>query len=191
MTITNKNKIVARTALEAFGGKPSVTKYWDDNNVNNVDILATIDRPYEGVTSYSSIGLSDYTIGYSVDEKDLRVEIVGACDKTFDFFPNIISSCAFNLINTKLSIYYGEIFKGVVKMYYPNSEMEHILFTSPFLWKRLKNIDFSNKKVTWLLAVPISTKEFLYAEQEGIEALEDLLEQNEIDIFDIERKSIL
>lgn len=55
MTVTKANKIIARTALEAFGGNPSVSKYWDENNVSNVDILSTIDRPYEGVTSHSTL----------------------------------------------------------------------------------------------------------------------------------------
>lgn len=191
MTVTKENKIIARTALEAFGGKPSVSKYWDENKVSSVDILSTIDRPYEGVTSYSTIGLSDYSIGYSVDEKPLRIEIVGASATIFEFFPNIVSTCAFNIINTKLPIAHGEIFKGVVRMYYPNSEMEHVLFTSPFLWEKLNSIDFLDKKVTWLLAVPISKKELLFAEEEGTEALEDLFEKKDIDIFDIRRNSVL
>mgnify|MGYP001179501563 CR=1 FL=1 len=191
MTVTKANKIIARTALEAFGGNPSVSKYWDENNVSNVDILSTIDRPYEGVTSHSTIGLSDYSIGYSVDEKPLRVEIVGAIATMFDLFPNILSTCAFNMINTKLSITHGEIFKGVIKMYYPDSEMEHVLFTSPFLWGKLNSLDLIDKKVTWLLAVPISTKELLYAEKEGTEALEDLFEEKDIDIFNISRKSVI
>ncbi|WP_026906911.1 suppressor of fused domain protein [Paucisalibacillus globulus] len=191
MTVTKDNKIVARTALEAFGGKPSVSKYWDENNVSNVDILSTKDRPYEGVTSYSTIGLSDYSIGYSIDEKPLRIEIVGASATIFEFFPNILSTCAFNIINTKLPITHGKIFKGVIRMYFPNSEMEHVLFTSPFLWEKLNSIDFIDKKVTWLLTVPISTKELLFAEKEGTEALEDLFEKKDIDIFDIKRKSVL
>ncbi len=191
MTVTKENKIIARTALEAFGGKPSVSKYWDENKVSNVDILAIKDRPCEGVTSYSTIGLSDYSIGYSVDEKPLRIEIVGASATIFEFSPNILSTCAFNIINTNLSISHGEIFKGVINVYYPDSEMEHVLFTSPFLWEKLKSVDFPDKKVTWLLAVPISTKEFLFAEKEGTEALEDLFEKKNINIFDVRRNSIL
>lgn len=76
-------------------------------------------------------------------------------------------------------------------MYYPDSEMEHVLFTSPFIWDKLKTIDFPDKKVTWLLAGPISTKEFLFAEKEGLEALETLFEKEEIDIFNVGRNSIL
>jgi antitoxin YqcF len=191
MTVTKANKIIARTALEAFGGKPSVSKYWDENNVSNVDILSSIDRPYEGVTSYSTIGLSDYSIGYSIDEKPLRVEIVGASATVFELFPNVLSTCAFNIINTKSPITHGEIFKGTVRMYYPDSEMEHVLFTSPFLWEKLISLNFIDKKVTWLLAVPISTKELLFAEREGTEALEDLFEEKDIDIFDISRNTVI
>lgn len=76
-------------------------------------------------------------------------------------------------------------------MYYPDSEMEHVLFTSPFLWEKLISLDFIDKKVTWLLAVPISTKELLFAEREGTEALEDLFEEKDIDIFDISRNSVI
>lgn len=191
MTVTKENKIIARSALEAFGGKPSVSRYWDEHNVSSVDILSTTDRPYEGVTSYSTIGLSDYPIGYSVEKKPLRIEIVGASATLFELFPNIVSTCAFNIINTKLPIAHGKVFKGVIRMYYPDSEMEHVLFTSPFLWEKLHTIDLLEKKVTWLLAVPISTKELLFAEKEGTEALEDLFEKNDIDIFDIRRDSVL
>lgn len=191
MTITKENKIIARTILGIFGGKPNVSRYWDDNYDSNIDILAALDRPFDSITSYSTIGLSDYSIGYSVEEKPLRVEIVGASASTFEFFPNILSTCAFNIINNQLPVSPGEIFSDVVKMYYPKSDMEHILFSSPFLWEELETIDFPEKKVTWLLAVPISTKEYLYADKEGTEALEDLFEQKNIDIFDLNRNSII
>ena len=102
MTVTKEDKIIARTISKVFGGKPSVSKYWDENNVSHVDILSTKDRPYEGVTSYSTIGLSDYSIGYSIDEKPLRIEILEASATIFEFFLNIVSTCAFNIINTHL-----------------------------------------------------------------------------------------
>ena len=190
MTISSENKIIARTVLEALGGKPTVSKYWDENKVSSIDLLETLNRPFDGITSYSTIGLSDYSIRYSVEEKPLRIEIVGASASMYEFFPNILTTCAFNIINTKFSISHGKIFKDVVRMYYPDNEMEHVLFSSPFLWENINTIDFPNKKVTWLLAVPISTKELLFAEQEGTEALEELFEQKDIDIFNINRNSI-
>lgn len=191
MTITNDNKIIAKNAFEIFGGKPSVSRYWDENEVSSIDIFEATDRPYENISTYSTIGLSDYSIGLSVDEIPLRIEIVGASYSTFEFYPNIISTCAFNIINTNLSIYHGTIFNDVVKMYYTRSEMEHILFMQPFLWDKHKVMNFPDKKVVWLLAVPISTKELLLAEKEGSEALEHLFVQKEINIFDITRNSVI
>lgn len=190
MAISNENKTIAKTALQAFGGKPTVAKYWDDDHNSSVDLLSTLNMPYDGITSYSTIGLSDYSIGYSVDEKPLMLEIVGANATEYDLFPNILGTCAFYVINSKVSIYPGKILQRIIKMYYSDSEMEHVLLTTPFLWD-LKTLEFQNKTVTWLLAVPISEEEFLYAEQKGTEALEELFEKKDIDIFDINRRSIL
>jgi len=186
------NRTIARTALKAFGGEPKVFEYWDENKENSIDLLFTINRPYDELTSYSTIGLSDYTIGYSVDEKPLRAEIVGACATEYEFFPNILTTCAFFIINSKFSISPGKIFEDIIPMYYPNHEMKHVLFTSPFLWEdSLMTIDFDSKKVAWLLAVPISDNEKLFAEENGTEKLKDLLEQKEIDITDLKRRSVL
>ncbi len=135
MTISNDNKMIAKTALQTFGGKPNVSKYWDDKNDSHIDLLSTINKPYEGITSYSTIGLSDYSIGYAVDAKPLRTEIVGASASKFELFLNILSTCAFYVINTKFSIYHGKIFRDIIRMYYQDSEMEHVLFTAPFYGK--------------------------------------------------------
>ena len=191
MSVSNENKIIAKAAFDAFGGKPSVTKYWDDKNESSIDILSCGDRPYNGVTSYSTIGLSSYSIGYTTDSTPLRVEIVGACASGYDCFRNILASCAFNIINTKFKCYPGAIFENVVEFYMHDSLMRHILFVSPFLWEdRLKTLNFEDKKVAWLLAVPISEEEFKYAKDKGTDALEELFEEEQIDIFNLNRKSV-
>ncbi|WGV58805.1 suppressor of fused domain protein [Brevibacillus brevis] len=192
MKIPNESKLLAKSALKAFGGNPAIHKYWDDEKIGNIDILSTTDRPCEGITSYSTIGLYMHSIGKIVDEKFLRVEIVGASATIHEEFPNILATCAFCIINSKMPIYPGKIFLDVVKMYYPDIEMKHVLFVPPFLWEdQLQTIDLQDKKVAWLLAVPISEIEYLFAEQHGSNKLEDLFEQKQIDIFDIERKSVL
>ncbi|WP_376749287.1 suppressor of fused domain protein [Anaerospora hongkongensis] len=40
------------------------------------------------------------------------------------------------------------------------------------------------------MAVPISDKEFEYAIEHGTDALENLFEEVQIDIFDLKRKSV-
>lgn len=191
MSVSNENKIIAKAAFDAFGGKPSVTKYWDDKNESSIDILSCGGRPYNGVTSHSTIGLSSYSIGYTTDSTPLRIEIVGACASGYDCFRNILASCAFNIINTKFKCYPGAIFENIVKFYMHDSLMRHILFVSPFLWEnRLKTLNFEDKKVAWLLAVPISEEEFKYAKDKGTDALEELFDEEQIDIFNLNRKSV-
>lgn len=191
MSISSENKIIAKSALQAFGGKPQVLKYWDENNVSNIDMLSTADRPYEGITSYSTIGLSDHSIEYTVDGTPLRIEIVGASASEYKLFPNVLATYAFCIINSNFLVSHGKVFRNMIKMYHPNSEMKHVLFVSPFLWEDLKTLDFPNKKVAWLLAVPISENEYIFAQEKGTDSLEELFEEKEIDIFDLERKSIL
>src|SRR5699024_8964574 len=136
MTVSEENKTIARYILQALGGQPSISKYWDDNKENNVDLLSTINRPFVGITSYSTIGLSNHPSGGDiVGEKSLRVEIIGAHATENRYFPNILATCAFNIINSKKSVSPGEVFQDIVALYYPDSEMRHILFTDPFLWE--------------------------------------------------------
>lgn len=86
----------------------------------------------------------------------------------------------------------GAVFQTLIEMYYPNIEMKHIYFTSPFLWEdKLEEFSINEVNINFLLAIPISNNELEYLTQYGKDALEDLFEQKNIDIFDIERKSVI
>lgn len=183
---------VAKRILESVGGKPKVIEFNDLNNISTIDIFIGLDRPYEGVTTYSTIGLSEYTVGLELEgNKELRVEFIGASENNFDKFANIVSSCAFNIINNNFGCKPGVVYPNVIHEYYGDSEMKHVLITNPFLWENLNNIETTNKVITWLMLVPISDKEFEFLRRNGSDKLEDIFESKNIDIFDIYRKSIL
>jgi len=190
MSVSEEKKILARIALNAFEGNPNVTNYWDDNNKSSVDILSCKHEDIDGILSYSTLGLSGFSVGYEENKIPLRVEFVGASN--FDCFPNILATCAFNIINSKFDCSFGTIYKDIVKMYLPNSPMKHILFLSPFLWEdKLKTIKFEKKQVTWLMAIPISEEEKNYVDKNGLKDLEELFEVNQINVFDLERASVI
>lgn len=190
MSVSEENKVLARTALDAFDGKPNVSNYWDDNNKGSVDILSCEHKNTEGILSYATLGLSDFPVGYEENRIPLRVEFVGASN--FDCFPNILATCAFNIINSQFDCSFGTIFKDVVKMYLPNSPMKHILFLSPFLWEdKLKTVKFEKKQVTWLMAIPISEKEKNYLDQNGLKDLEELFDEHQINVLNLERASVI
>lgn len=184
------NKIVAKKELEVIGGKQQVHRYWNENNKKNIDILSCANRPYTGVTSYGTIGLSAYDIGMVSKNKDLRVELVGACDIKEELFANIVATTAFEIMESG-NCEYGYIISDIVSQYIRDSDMKHVYLMNAFLWEELRSIEVENKKIAWLLIVPISDNEMKYALNNGYDALESKFEEIDIDIFNLRRKSVL
>lgn len=184
-------KEIAQQLLNTIGGMPKVVRYYDDQDISSIDIYVGENRPTEGVNTYATIGLSDYSIGLQLSaETELRIELISACGDNYDKFSNILSSCAFNIINNQYSCRPGTVYANVVQEYYKDFNMKHILFVSPFLWENLSDIQSENNHITWLMPIPISDSEMNYLEKEGLDALEDMFEQNDIDVFDLERSSV-
>jgi len=76
MTISNSNKEIAKVLFSAFGSKPDVNRFWDENERSHVDILVCNDRPNEGFLSIGTIGLSDYPLFKDGHEYPVRLELV-------------------------------------------------------------------------------------------------------------------
>jgi len=190
MAISNENKEIAKHARSVFGGQPTVVKYWDDSHASSVDILIAQDAPTSGVTSYATISLSDHSIELQVEKIPLRVEFVASIATAYKYGPNILATCAFNVINSKMKCGPGQVFPRVVELYCADSDMKHIVLAPPFIWS-LKTLNFATKTVAWLFAVPISNNEYAFLRENGSDALERRFEEQQIDIYNLNRKSIL
>jgi hypothetical protein len=191
MGASTENKVIAKYALNAIGGVPNVQAYHHNTETLSVDMLRCGDRPYSGVTSYSTIGLSDHPMFIDDgSEFGTRIELAGACATAAEFFPNVLASAAFCIIRTKKLYSPGSVMAGYVREYYPSTTVPHLYFTAPFLWEdSLKAIECETKKVSWLLVVPISDAELEFLRKNGDDALEDTFERHQIDIFDLNRAS--
>lgn len=190
-TVSESNKKIARMAVGAFGTDPTIVTYWDDNHESNVEILSCADSPERGVTSYSTVRLSDWPLIRNGTEYPARTELVGACRSQYDQFPNILSTAAFCVINSKWFCYPGAVFPGAVGMYYDSFAMKHLLFAPPFPWDTaLETLRLPDKTVAWLMIAPISEAEYQYARVHGTDQLEQEFEASQIDVFDLERDSI-
>lgn len=189
--ISEENKQIARRLAAIFEGKPIVNRYWDEAENSFVDLVTCADQPCEGVTSYGTVGLSDHPLIQNGTEFSARLELVGASANSTTVFPNILTTAAFYIINEKWFCCPGAVLQNAVAMYESSLDMQHLIFVSPFLWDDLQTVQYENKTVAWLLAVPISENERQYAEEKGTDALEDLFEQHQIDIYDLSRLSLL
>lgn len=182
-------KEVAKRLLQDIGGIPRVYSFSGDESKKEIDVCCVDNSPIEHVSSYSTIGLSSYTLDKKIEEKSLRTEIIGATDSRNDLFPNIISDCAFKVMEG-YSCVPGTVFLNVIDNYYLNSNMKHVLLTIPFLWN-LQDLEFEHEYVTWLLAVPISDSEYDFFAENGYKQLETLFEKSQIDIYDLNRVSVI
>jgi antitoxin YqcF len=190
--ISPENKMIAAYVAAAFGGTSHVDEYADRLEQLTVGILYGRDRPQEGVTSYSTIKLSDYPMPWGTEEFPTRLELAGLCANTARFFPNILASAAFSIIRSGAVYHPGTVMPDYVRHYYPSSKLPHLYLTAPFLWEReLRTLDCGTKQVSWLLAMPISESEHSYLREHGDSALERLLESRHVDISDLDRLSVL
>ena len=72
-------------------------------------------------------------------------------------FPNALTTAAFYTIRNQWHCVHGGVLQNALDMYKLSVTMKNFLFTSPFLWEGFNGVDFGDKKVHWLLAVPISS----------------------------------
>lgn len=185
-----ENREIGRVAAATFGGEPSVHTWWDDGRKHSVDILSCTGSPAEGLTAYATLTLSNHEL--EGVENDLRVELVGACRSDVTAFPQMLSTCAFNVIANGALIGPGAVFQGALSFYEPGTTVPNILFTPPFFWDDApKTLFMPTRTVAWLLALPISDAEFEHVKTEGFRSLLDLMEEKRPAVFDIHRASVV
>jgi hypothetical protein len=155
-----------------------------------MDIFSVRDVPFDGVTTYATLGLSDISIDLFYEGLPLRVEFVLPLLTAHDEGMDSLATCAFIIMNDTLTPRPGAILPHVFDLYRPDRILKHVLLASPFLWD-LETQEFSSKVVAWLQAVPISEAERSYAIEHGSDALEDILESEAVEVTNLDRPSVL
>lgn len=181
------NRMIARTVLDAFGGKPTVRAYWDANNKSSVDVLSTSGN---GFTSWATVNLSDTPLLMDGQEYPARVELVGATSSAVDY-GLVLSTAAFCVINSGWFCFPGGVFPDIVRAHDLSRTMRHVYFTVPTLWgDKPATLRLEDRVVAWLLVVPISESELEVIRARGSDEFEELLESSGADIIDIDRAPV-
>jgi antitoxin YqcF len=185
---------MARFVAGAIGFEPNVYPYYDNDRTHELSILNLIDPIDPNVCIYMTIGVSDHENLVAVKDghENIPIELFFATYKQFDKARNILATVGFYIVKDKYECRPGNVFKNMINMYYTETDMKHIFFTSPYLWQdKLEGLELDYKKVHFLLMIPCSDAEVDYKLKHGDDALETLFEDNDIDIFDLNRKSLL
>ena len=186
---------VFETILKIFGDQDErcqIETYWDESKENWIDLVICPNCPTAQIKSYATLALSDFPIGKTESDVPLGVEILASIHQKWSAFANILAACAFNIIIDQASCFPGMVYPDVVEAFHPEVTMKHILFVPPFGWEtEFETLEFDSKCVAWLLAVPISEAEFKYAQENGSEMLQALFQERQINIYDLNRESVV
>ncbi|MCX2584178.1 suppressor of fused domain protein [Pedobacter sp. MR22-3] len=190
-TIDN-NKQIAKYIAPILGINPTARRHWDEENKKSIDIFTVIDPLHTNIQFHGTLGVSEAQLKINNEIQNFSLELIIGADKEFTDTPNILATCGFYIIKDHWECKPGAVFMDMVKMYYDSLEMKHIYFNVPFVWDdKLKPLQLPDKKIVWLLAIPISDKELKYKTENGDKALQELFKKHQIDVFDLNRKSIV
>lgn len=183
-------KIIAKYTLEFIGGTPKVERFYNVDESKAIDILSSDFGELKGVSTCATIGVSNVNIGLSAKGKTLRVELIAAGAVEDEILGNILSSIAFDIFNSKTCVY-GMIIPNIISTYIRDIDMKHIVLMSPVFWSKYCSYEDENTIVTWLMVVPISDSEKSYIEDKGIDFFDKLLGEQDTDVLDYYRDSML
>lgn len=184
------NKTVAKHALGFIGGKPNVSRYYNDDESKKIDIMTSDSGVIKGIPTCATIGLNQTDIGLSAKGKKLRVELVATCEIYPEILGNILATLSFEIMDTKSGAY-GMIIPNVIGSYVKWSELKHVVLMSPVFWPEYQVLEDEEFMIAWLMAVPITDSEKKYIEQNGIGAFDNLLERKGADVINMQRGTVV
>lgn len=217
--MTNGTKQILLNNLQVLGDTPHIHTLDSEQrsrtkglwkNKLSFDILSYENTTSKEITSYSTLGLSDYELRDNKNNgQPARIELLSALKKDTDFleltedpddkemfYEDSLFYIACYLVNENDFIWYGDtwvnFFSNEYQAITDHSDMEHLFFMSPTLLSdKLKPIEIDGNKINWLLCVPISEAELQYRNNKGPDALKELLINNKIDVSDLFRNSVI
>ena len=155
------------------------------DNKYNITISLFEETPFEGIRTYSTLGLNRYLVEY-------YFEFILACKNNFS--KNEITS-----FWTSFSEYLIEQNKGVkrgdvISFDFPiisQTKMNSLYFTLPFYFDDdLQQLDLDDRSIIFPLIIPVYYEEAQLIKEKGWNNFEEFLEENEIDdLWDLSRES--
>lgn len=176
-------------------------------NKLSFNILSFQDLPQKGITTYTTLGLSEYVlqdvqnnnpprrielISVLRDDTDFQ-ELTGDISDKVNFCENWLMYLSCYMVNKNSYLFPGDIWHSFFSNAYDQfSNMNHLFFVgSTFTGNQLKSTVIEGEEIEFLLCVPISDEELDYCEKNGSEALEKLLVKNRINVSDLFRQTVV
>ncbi|WP_416058161.1 suppressor of fused domain protein [Stenotrophomonas maltophilia] len=194
-TVTEQHRAVAMHAIKIMGGegRPKVQAFYDDHRRRSVDILTTFNSPEAGLTSISSIGLSDFVLRHAEGhELETRVELCACAEQDALHWDNVVASTAFAIMRDRAAVRPGSVIPDILQDYFPSTRMAHVYLVPPFFWNdaSFPELKFPPVAINWLQCIAIHESERQLVERIGGDAFDDLLQRQEMDVLDMHRSPV-
>ncbi len=151
----------------------------------NITISLYENIPFEGVRTYSTLGMNKYYIGY-------YFEFIFVCGNMFNKneIASFLTSFSEYLIEENKSVRHGDVISFDFTLT-SDTKMNSLYFTLPFYFdQNLQQLDLKERSVIFPLIIPVYDQEAELIKEKGWNAFEEFLEANEIDnLWDLKRES--
>lgn len=191
---TDAEKRVFDAIRDYFGDEqPRIREHVDEGGTARVFVAASRNAPWPGMNSFATVGVARVPLIVDGRELRVRVEIVAGSLGDDMRIEEVLATAAFCVINSGWVPMPGVIFPDVVSVHGFSCELSHVYFASPFVWTRKfpHLVELYDRRILLLHAIPISDGERRFADENGVEALEALLNDSEADTFDLSRTPTL
>lgn len=187
--VTSEARRVAKSAAAVFGGVASVQRFYDADESHSIGILTCKGAPQGSFFTYSTVGVHE--VPNLLDDKEVRVELAGVAASAETEYQNMLATAAFQVLKEGWLAAPGVVFPDLVSEYGLSESLEHLLWVPPFPWEELNAVEVSSTlTVHWLLGVPIAESERRLLIDQGYSALTRLLEEHDVEYYDLHRQPV-
>jgi hypothetical protein len=148
------------------------------------------DGPVPDTVTYSTIGLSEFTLKSPLSSMRTRFELIFATHVSFgdSYIPAMLHDIGVAAISRDRGYIRGEVLKLGGKLF-PGTNLESLYVTSPMYLPQefgtVKTLDGDSCVIVWLL--PITSDEAKLIGDKGWDAFEKMLVQYQPNLFDMNR----
>jgi antitoxin YqcF len=188
MTVSAAAKAVAQHFAAATSGQPRVDRYWDRDEKASIDIAAVADWPEPGILSLSTVDL--HQAPNVLDGTDISVELMALAPED-SRVADALATAAFYVSKDSWLAAPGVVFPDILSMYSISQSLQHVMWVeSPIVGLSPLVVD-DTLTVRWLAAMPISESERTYLSDKGYFNLGRLLEERNVQLFDLDREAVV
>lgn len=164
-----------------------INRYFSEDETQHIDVFTC---RYQGNSFGSTIGLLQMNHGDGTDWP-IHIELLMDAEGEQDSLDRLLSSMAMFTLNENITLAPGMVFDELFEHFVPHRPLRHILFMDPFSREDiLSKITVAGRILYPLLAVPISSEESQFIEQQGLDAFEEEVKSKGTNLLDWLRPSM-